>query len=387
MDRLKILATALLCLAVACSKIDGGVNVSPGDDITVSVEGSDCATKTVLSEGKTPVFSSGDLILVYDNSAKKATYKYRTKQEGKFVFQKVSADEGFDKTKIVSAFYPADKVTASSKDYFTADFGEEQTFADNSFPKGSAPMTWFGTAGNEIKFVNRFGVVRFAFKYDSAPTKPIKLGTVALSSTSSKLYGSFKFTQSAVSCVSGGGTTVKLTGCEAGGQIGTDEKYYHIAVPGIAIASEVMNVKVTPTTEVPFGGSFTATNGSAGNRIVENVILQMNPFILIPVTAGGFSVADWTSVGKIKVGQITLSKTEVTLSVDGSENIQINGVTDWTKIATKVVSGESCFGNEKSVVGDKYYIRVTGTSAGTGRLFVNDQVTNSGSYIDITVTE
>lgn len=396
MDRLTLLAASLLCLAVSCSKLTGEGVALQEDDIVVSVSDAEYSTKTVLSGETGVAFSSSDQILVYDSADKYAVYVFRTITVGgdnskKYIFQKKTALEGFDKSKIVSAFYPADKVKSSDKTSFVAEFEPVQTYAANSFPKGAVPMTWFGTAGSEIEFENCFGVVCFSFKYSSAPTTAVSIDTISLAGTSTKLYGRFEFAAGGATWKEGGSTEIKLAGCPAAGALETTEKYYYIAVPELTSSPEKMTVKVTPTTDEEFKGTFTAAcSGSSVNIIKANNILMMNPFILNPVNST-FSVADWQNDGKIKVGQITLSETDVNLSKGSSKDIKINGVSEWDKIQIKVVTGnDSIFTTAKTTdTGEdgktEYYITITGTGAGTGRIFVNDQVTNSGSYVDIKV--
>jgi len=397
MDRLTYILAATLFLAASCSKVNNPDTQYAGD-LFVSVMDTEVLTKSILIDSTKTDFVSGDKIVVFDETGKEGRYKFRTKIAGKFVFQKESSTAGFDSSKVVSAFYPADYFNSYDKtgNVFTATFPQAQPYTANSFSNKSVPMAWFGAAGDNIIFFNCFGVVRFGFMYADAPSVALKLDTIALSSESSNLYGKFSFTKNGSSIdvkhISEGGNKIYLTGCEAGGALSTDTTYYYIAVPGITNASETMSIKVTPTSDVPFAGKFTATNGTSGNRVVKNVILRMAPFVLRPVPKGSgtsYTVDQWIQVDTIKVGQITVAKSEVTVSKNGSPtDVQINGVTDFSKISIAKTAGVSYFDADTvRVTGTptKYYVRITGVAAGNGELYINDKVTNSGSYIYVTV--
>jgi len=385
MDRLTLYMAVALCLT-ACTKSTEPEWIAGSDELVVTVQDAECSTKSVL-DGTSTKFASGDQIRVFDTAGKSAIYKYRTRTSEGNIFQKVYAQSGFDKTNFASAFYPNDclDTTKTTKDKYVAVMKDSTAFVNGSFPKGAAPMACFGKSGDKIVFSNCFAVLGVSVKYDSTPVTPLSVKTITLTSSSTKLSGTFEITNTSVTKTgSDGANTMTLTGCDAAGALSTTEKRFYIAVPGVT-SSETMTVNVTPVTDVPFSGTFTANASGSSSVLARNYILNLNSFILKPVVSGGYSVADWVDVGNIKVGQITLSKTAVSVAKGSSVDVQINGVSDWNEITTKIVSGDSYFERTKKKDADKYYITITGKAAGTGRLFVNDGVSNSGSYIDITV--
>lgn len=401
MDKLIKIASAIVLLA-ACTRESAPENIIGQDELVVTVEDVNVATKTNLVEdgdkGKTK-FLTGDKIKVYDSAGKSAVYFFRAKSGEASVFQQESADEGFDKTKSAAAFYPASGVKSYNKDSktFTVTFAAEQKFTEGSFQSGAAPMACFSILYEDSQykasFSNCFAVIRFGFRYESLPAAPLTIGSIELSA-SHYLSGTFTVSETSVTCTSGGGNKLTLTGCDALGALGTSEKYYYMALPGLASGDTPsdITVKATPTKDVPFSGKFTATTGET-NKLVKNNILQMNPFVLKPIDPGvgtSYELLAWNNTsGNISVGQITLASSEVTVINGETKKIQIFGVSDWSKISAKVISGD-CFTvdlDDSEAVSGKYYVTVKGDSSkkGTGQAFVNDLVTNSGSYINITV--
>lgn len=397
MDRLTIFLTAALLLA-ACEK-DIIESTMDANDLAVVVESRDAATRSSLSGESGTKFISGDKIIVYDTDGNFATFKYRTVIAGTAHFKKDIDTTGFNIYKFEAAFYPADSVKAYTGGVFTANFGARQAYANGSFPNGAAPMisTSLSAGKDTLKFKNCFSVIRFALKYDTVAAKPLTVDTIALSSASTMLYGKFDFSATGAVYTGGGGKTVKLAGCKTAGALSTTEKHFHMVIPGIAPTADgdSMTVKVTPTTNVAFSGTFRASKKPDINMIPANTILQMSPFVLRPVENGdstNTSLADWdNSNGKIAVGQITLSKSEISITKGATKKIQVFGVTDWSKVTASILSG-TCFTIDKdstAAPNSKYYIAITGSSSekGSGEVFVNDQVTNSGSYINVTVTD
>jgi len=400
MDRLKFATLLLLCLC-SCSKFAETPEYKPGpDDLLVSIADQNAATKTILSDNVKTKFVSGDKIKVVDSAGKSAVYKYRAVSGGKYVFQKDTitsvCDAGFDKENFACAFYPADSVKSFTKTSFTANMGAVQSYLEGSFPVGSAPLACFKKTGDDIKFTNCFGIVRLGFQYDSIPAAPLLIDTLLLTSTSSMLSGKFKFSQEGegysikVETAGNNTKTVKLKGCPAAEALSDATKYFYLAVPGVS-DNETMTITVKPTTDIRFSGKFTA-NTSGKNIIKQNYILQMDPFKLKTLVSGERILDDWTVVDTIQVGQITLSTSEVTVSKsDGEQKVQINGVSEWDKINTMYMdeSYKDIFGADTTSLVDndtrKYYIKITGKAVGTGKLYVNDEVTNSGSYINVTV--
>jgi len=241
-------------------------------------------------------------------------------------------------------------------------------------------------------------------KYGSVPEVALKVRSVKLESTSSYLNGKFEFTDGAVTYKSDGNKTMTLTGCDAAGALDTTAKRFYLAVPGITSASENMTVTVKPTTDVPFSGKFIANNSGSSSVLAKNYILNLNPFVLNPVAPGdsstsSYSVDDWIKVDTIKVGQITVAKSEVSVKKGNSFDVQINGVSDWNAINVAITAPtgsvdleNTYFKVSKKTTGEgllkKYYISITGKSAySNGEIYINDTVTNSGSYIYVTVTE
>jgi len=399
MGKLRILAAALLCIS-ACTKTSEPEYVLGPDDIVVTVKDSERGTKTVLSENTKTKFASGDLIRVYDTDDNTAIYKYRTRSANGDVFQKYYAAAGFNKSNFASAFYPYEKLDTvnSTKEKFVAVFKDSTTFVENSFPKGAAPMVSFTMTDSKIVFSNCFAVLGVDIKYGSVPEVALKVRSVKLESTSSYLNGKFEFTSSAVTYKSDGNKTMTLTGCDAAGALDTTAKRFYLAVPGITSASENMTVTVKPTTDVPFSGKFIAKNSGSSSVLAKNYILNLNPFVLNPVAPGdsstsSYSVDDWIKVDTIKVGQITVAKSEVSVKKGKSFDVQINGVSDWNQVnvaRTKGTDSNFTFA-KKEVAGTptKYYITITGGTETTtnGEIYINDTVTNSGSYIYVTVTE
>lgn len=399
MDRLTIFLAAALLLA-ACEK-DIIESTMDANDLAVVVESRDAATRSSLSGESGTKFISGDKIIVYDTDGNFATFKYRTVIAGTAHFKKDIDTTGFNKDKFEAAFYPADSVKSYSAGTFTANFGAKQTYTEGSFPNGAAPMisTSLSAGKDTLKFKNCFSVIRFSLKYDTVAAKPLTVDTITLSSASTMLYGKFNFSASGATYVSGGGKTVRLTGCKAAGALDTVQKYFHMVIPGITTttAGETMTVKVTPTTDAAFSGTFQASKNPNINMIPANTILQMSPFVLKPVATGdtaSYSLNDWDdSNGKIMVGQITLSKSEISLAKGETKRIQVFGVTDWAQISVSILSG-TCFTVDKETdntdpANKKYYVTITGadSTTGSGEVFVNDLVTNSGSYINVTVTD
>jgi len=404
MDRLKTISIlAAAACAVSCGKEAIETEVIIGEDeLVVSIAAPENASKSALDGVKT-YFAAGDSVRVYDTAGNKAIYKFRTKvlKDDHFecVFQKGTSDAGFVKENFKAAFYPAQAVTGYDVDnnIFTAEFGRVQKFAENNIPQYAAPMACFEKPGGKddpIVFTNQFGLIRFSFKYASAPATALKIDNITLSSTSSKLYGTYTFAESGVTYVSGGDTEISLEGCSAAGELGTSEKYYYVAVPGISTTTdEVMTVSVTPTAEmsdVPFSGKF-KSNSDTDTKIIKNNILQLKPFILKDVVGGSYSVADWNQIDTIKVGQITVAKSEVTIKKGNTTDVQIHGVTTWSDVSATIFTGSGKFTiakKEETGTPVKYYISITGTAACTdGEIYVNDEATNSGSYIYVTVTE
>lgn len=398
MDKLIKIASAIVLLA-ACTRESAPEDIIGQDDLVVTIEDVNVATKTVLNGQKT-AFVSGDKIKVYDSAGKSAVYFFRAKSGEASVFQQESFDTGFDKSKSEAAFYPASGVKSydHSTNTFTVQIADEQKFAEGSFSNGGAPMACFSIFYDgeskqcKASFSNCFAVIRFGFKYESLPAAPLTIGSIELSASH---YLSGEFTVSKISDdeisvthKSGGGKTLTLTGCDALGALGTSDKYYYIALPGLASGTSDITVKATPTKDVPFSGKFTATTGET-NKLVKNNILQMNPFVLKPIDPGvgtSYELLAWNNTsGNISVGQITLSSSEVSVNVGGFKDIQIFGVSDWDKITTDKLSGIDKFNISKKTDGGKYYVTIEGAASGSGQAFVNDAVTNSGSYINITV--
>ncbi|MCQ2185060.1 MAG: hypothetical protein MJY62_06610 [Bacteroidales bacterium] len=393
MDRLKILALALLCLS-ACTKSANPGSVHDSDDLLVKVRHSESGTRSILVDGTKTRFASGDRIRVFDVNGNTAVYKFKTSKPDGDIFQMIYVKGDFKKEDFASAFYPDESLdtTVSTKTKFVANFNDSTIFVDGSFPKGAAPMTCFGkSAGGDIEFTNCFAVLAVPIRYASTPASPLKVSAITLSAASTHLNGKFEFTSSGVSA-GNGSTKMTLTGCEAAGALRTTAKCFYLAVPGIEGASETMTVTVTPGADVPFSGTFEVKKSGAASVLAKNYILTLNPFVLNPVVPMGqsqsYNLAPWDNQGVIKIGQITLSSTSVSVKKGASSDIRIFGVSDWDKISTSVISGVDKFSaTRKAVSSEEYYVTITGKSAGAGRLFVNDQVTNSGSYIDITVTE
>jgi len=399
MDRLKYLLIALLVFS-ACTKNDGPETLGPGE-IWVSVEESDTDTKTSLStsDGKTK-FVSGDRIKVYDTDGYYAVYRFQTISGDKTKFLQVTKESQneFKIAKFAAAFYPASAVTGFDKTNkkFTATISDEQTYATDSFSNGAAPMASNQYDSSEIKFKNCFGVIKLGFVYDDS-SNPLTISSISLTGASKSLSGSFDFTITGTNVISvsspSGADTVKLSGCETAGALGTTAKYFYVVVPGIPATSdgEKISVEITPTTGLPFGGYFMASKGTSNttNEVKKNNILQLGDFNIVPVNPySSYSVVEWQK-DAMRVGQITVPESSYTIGTGtDSIDVQINGASDIDQLYATVQSGHFSAVTKQ---GDdsKYYVTIskaTGWSEGeSGVILVNDSVSNSGVYINVKI--
>jgi len=394
---------ALLVLN-ACSQNEGPEVLGPGE-LWVSVEGADNVTKTSLSasDGKT-TFVSGDRIKVFDSAGKSTVYRFQTLLEDKAKFLEVTSERqaGFDITAFKAAFYPAASVKSFNKDNvsITASISNQQTYATGSFGNGAAPMASniYDSTNKLIKFKNCFGVVRLGFHNDT-PSVPLTIKSISLTSAATNLSGSMTFTvtgtnEISVSAGSGSNRTVVLNSCETAGALGTDTAYFYVALPGISGTAdgEKISVEVTPAKGIPFGGYFMAskTSPSATNTVSKNNLLKLAAFRIRAINAfDSYSIVDWNS-DTVTVGQITVAESSYKIGTGASSiDVQINGATDIEKLSLTVKSGH--FIASKNSESGKIYVTISKTSGWisgeTGVILVNDEVTNSGVYINVKIQD
>lgn len=242
MKKTILFSAAALMVVAACSKQEASQPESKVISLKASVEqqADPDATKTSLGAGNTVLWTTGDAIKVYDDSATPKSVNLTADAGGATSAHFIQDGEipvGYGAAKY--AIYPADAATgATSAGEITFTLPATQTYVADSFDPDCNVMVGEVNAGN-VSFKNTCGVLKLQL------TGILKVGKIVLTSKnlSDYLYGTFTADATsatpAATRTSGGGNSITLD-CSANGGVQLDRTTatnFYFVVPNGCLAS------------------------------------------------------------------------------------------------------------------------------------------------------
>ena len=334
MKKTILFSAAALMVVAACSKQEASQPESKVISLKASVEqqADPDATKTSLGAGNTVLWTTGDAIKVYDDSATPKSVNLTADAGGATSAHFIQDGEipvGYGAAKY--AIYPADAATgATSAGVITFTLPATQTYVADSFDPDCNVMVGEVNAGN-VSFLNTCGVLKLQL------TGILKVGKIVLTSknVSDYLYGTFTADATsatpAATRTSGGGNSITLD-CSANGGVQLDRTTatnFYFVVPNGCLASGFEAEVFDIYDSYAYSTTIETSNATVVNRARIRVMPEKKVSLINGKTIGGQTYTEvdylassgkWIDTGVVDSNDNRLYGVEYVFSYSSSDD-------------------------------------------------------------------